>query len=267
VFDACNRMTSTGDSAVVHEYWDVGILHAWNSEDSTFGNGSIQKLYAALPRDVSLANPSFAKTSGNIIAFDMYNMRNSTCRVVTRNIETGDEATIGIASVGMDDHWGYPSFSLDDRTLIHTYWSSSDTTPYLATLPLDSTAMATVGDIAIKKSNAVAPTWFGTGGVRDIGVTDGLDARASKPATLHCLRRGTATELRFTLPGGGRYGLRIYAMDGRLVYEHTGRAEAGVNRLVWNNVSSGGRPVARGFYVADLRGREFRRTKRFLIAR
>lgn len=266
IFDAFNEVQTTGSTAATYEYWDVGILHAWDNEGATFGSGDIQKLYASLPPGVSLGNPSFAKKSGNVIAFDMYDMRDTSCLVVTRNVETGDEGIIGLASMGMDDNWGYPSFSLDDRTLIFTYWSSSDTTPNLMAVPLDSTAMATAGDVSVKKVNAVAPTWFGLG-ARDIGVVHGPGANSLRGPALDYRRLARATEFQFVLPAAGRYLLRVYGVDGALVFKRSGSAVAGANRLVWDNTSTAGRPVASGHYVAEIRGPNVRSTRRFVLSR
>lgn len=111
IYDALNRIDN-GDGNDI-DYWDVGALKVWNNQSNTFGDGSIQKLFANLPEGVSIGNPSFAKTSGNVLAFDVLDENNGTYEVIAANIETGD-----VKTVYQNNKLGFPNYSKTDDKLI-----------------------------------------------------------------------------------------------------------------------------------------------------
>lgn len=60
--------------------------------------------------------------------------------------------------------------------------------------------------------------------------------------------------LRFTLERGASTQLRVYDVAGRLVRTlHEGWLERGAHHLTWDGADAGGRPVASGFYLLQLR--------------
>ena len=67
MYDALNEL----DDGV--EYWDINFLRAWNDDADDFGDGAITKLYDQLEAGTSIGNPTFAKNSPYIIAFDRQN--------------------------------------------------------------------------------------------------------------------------------------------------------------------------------------------------
>ena len=111
IYDALNRIDNGNGNDI--DYWDVGALKVWNNQSNSFGDGSIQKLFANLPEGVSIGNPSFSKTSGNILAFDVFNSGNDTYEVIAANIETGD-----VRTVYQNNKLGFPNYSKTDEKLI-----------------------------------------------------------------------------------------------------------------------------------------------------
>ncbi len=111
IYDALNRIDNGNGNDI--DYWDVGALKVWDNQSSSFGDGSIQKLFTNLPEGVSIGNPSFSKTSGNVLAFDVFDENNDTYEVIAVNIETGD-----IRTVYQNNKLGFPNYSKTDDKLI-----------------------------------------------------------------------------------------------------------------------------------------------------
>jgi|GEM_PF-311431 len=111
IYDALNRIDN-GDGNDI-DYWDVGALKVWDNQSNSFGDGSIQKLFTNLPEGVSIGNPSFSKTSGNILAFDVFDSNNDTYEVIAANIETGT-----VKTVYQNNKLGFPNYSKSDDKLI-----------------------------------------------------------------------------------------------------------------------------------------------------
>lgn len=119
IYDALNRIDNGNGTDI--DYWDVGALRVWDNQSNTFGDGNIQKLFANLPEGVSIGNPSFAKTSGNILAFDVFDENNDTYEVIAANIETGD-----VKTVYQNNKLGFPNYSKTDDKLIFDSFNNGD---------------------------------------------------------------------------------------------------------------------------------------------
>jgi len=111
IYDALNRIENGEGNDI--DYWDVGALKVWDNQSNDFGDGSIQKLFANLPEGVSIGNPSFSKTSGNVLAFDVFDSNNNSYEVIAANIETGT-----VKTVYQNNKLGFPNYSKTDDKLI-----------------------------------------------------------------------------------------------------------------------------------------------------
>lgn len=119
IYDALNRLDNANGDDI--EYWDVGALRVWDNQSNTFGDGDIQKIFTNLPEGVSIGNPSFSKTSGNILAFDYFNSLEGEYQVITANIETGD-----VKVVYNNNKLGFPNYSKNDDKIIFDTNNGSD---------------------------------------------------------------------------------------------------------------------------------------------
>ncbi|MFS4493169.1 M4 family metallopeptidase [Maribacter sp. 2308TA10-17] len=119
IYDALNRIDNATGADI--DYWDVGALRVWDNQGNTFGDGSIQKLFSNLPEGVSVGNPSFSKTSGNVLAFDVFDENTDTYEVIAVNIETGD-----IRTVYQNNKLGFPNYSKTDEQLIFDSFNNGD---------------------------------------------------------------------------------------------------------------------------------------------
>ncbi|MDP5140214.1 MAG: neutral protease, partial [Spirosomaceae bacterium] len=109
IYDAFNRVKSLFGNV---EFWDVGILQAWNPATNTFGTGNIEKVFTNLERGDNIGNPALAKTSPNVIAFDYYNAEDDAYFVVATDFDTGE-----LKGVVENNDIGYPDYSKSDDKL------------------------------------------------------------------------------------------------------------------------------------------------------
>ena len=109
MYDAANEIQS--QTAGTYEYWDIGVLEVWNSNANTWALGNIEKIFPALPEGTSIGNPTFAKNSPYIIAFDLID--EDGLQLLGANLERGDVGLIYENTV-----LAYPSFSRDDNQII-----------------------------------------------------------------------------------------------------------------------------------------------------
>ncbi len=111
MYDALNGLTN--DEGDDFEYWDVGLIKVWDNQTNTYGNGSIQKLFGNLPEGISIGNPTFAKTSANVVAFDLMNTNDNSYEIKTANLETGE-----VKTVWNNTKLGFPNYSKSDDKIV-----------------------------------------------------------------------------------------------------------------------------------------------------
>jgi Zn-dependent metalloprotease len=118
MYDAENELKSNTSGSIT--YWDISFIKVWNNASNSFSLGTVEKLYASLPNEVSIGNPTFSKNSPYIIAFD-YIDENGDVSVLGGNIETGD-----VGLIFENNALGYPNFSSkDDRIVFDNEGSTS----------------------------------------------------------------------------------------------------------------------------------------------
>ncbi len=113
VYDAFNRIQNASGNDI--EYWDVNFMYVWDFENKDFADGTVMKLFSTLPEGVSIGNPTFAKLSPNVLAFDMVDEINDEYYIVGANIETGETDIIYA-----NETLGFPSFNKTDTRVAFT---------------------------------------------------------------------------------------------------------------------------------------------------
>jgi bacillolysin len=121
LYDAFNEIQQTGFSATeaanAIQYWDVGLFKGWDNATNTFGDGSITKVFTNLAKDESIGNPSFAKKSTSVVAFDrLFNNKNSILLV---DFESKGADGSYKRSEFANNTIGFPEFSAKDDKLIY----------------------------------------------------------------------------------------------------------------------------------------------------
>jgi bacillolysin len=178
-----DAFTSTPSQGANLEYYDIGFMNVWSNATKTFGTGNIDKLFSGIPENTDIGNPTFAKNSPYIIAFD-YLTKNTAGNydgyyVVGANIQTGD---ISAADVGVFENntFGYPSYTRKDDKLMFTNLSTTNALQ-LKTINLSSTKIdATPSSVQLPNNgvvvigNAQKGNWF-SNGLRSVAVKETLD--------------------------------------------------------------------------------------------
>lgn len=116
-YDAFNSTKSVSGTI---EFWDVGIMKAWNLAKNTVGSGTIQKLFTDLSAGESIGNPAFSKNTQNVIAFDYYSEDEPDAYYqIGVNTEISGEDCCN--TIYKNNDIGYPGYSrLDDKVLFNT---------------------------------------------------------------------------------------------------------------------------------------------------
>ena len=119
MYDAYNELSTTSGDPI--SYWDIGFVKVWDNETNEFGNGSIEKLYGSLPKDVSIGNPVFSKNSPDIIAFDYWDSDIDEYAILGANLLTGE-----LEVITTNTRLGYPSYSKQDDKVAYTAYNTDD---------------------------------------------------------------------------------------------------------------------------------------------
>ena len=155
VFDAYNQLkTATGQSL---DYWDVGFMHVWDTVQNTFADGTIQKLFNDLETGESVGNPSFAKNSTAILAFDYLYDPDNTFSILGVDLEKGD-----VEVITNNTDIGYPDYSrLDDRAVYVT--KGTGTNKNVNVIGLNTNKITGKGNPTSLLLNATWPLWVSQG--------------------------------------------------------------------------------------------------------
>ncbi|MBA4058193.1 MAG: metalloprotease, partial [Marivirga sp.] len=169
VYDCFNRIDNATGADI--EYWDVNFIHVWDGEAKEFADGSIEKLFSSLPDGVSIGNPSFAKNSPNIIAFDYVDEGTDEYAVLGCNIETNE-----VNVIAENNTLGWPSFNKNDSRVAFTALDT-DSEYAINYILLNSDKISSSGGVVNLLELKKWPVYFATG-EREIGeevITDVLD--------------------------------------------------------------------------------------------
>ena len=109
IYDALNTVKGNGAFSVTS--WDIGVLNAFDGQGG-FTQGEVVKLFGTLEEGTSIGNPTLAKNSEQVMAFDLVDKDGKYFTLAT-NLITGASKTIW---AGAD--LGWPSYAADDKAII-----------------------------------------------------------------------------------------------------------------------------------------------------
>ncbi len=219
VYDCFNRIDNATGADI--EYWDVNFIHVWDGEAKEFSDGAIEKLFSSLPDGVSIGNPSFAKNSPNIIAFDYVDEGTEEYAVLGCNIETNE-----VNVIAENNSLGWPSFNKNDSRVAFTAFDINDEYK-IDYILLNADKISPSGSSLNLFTGAKWPVYFATG-ERDIGeevITDVPDENGEKMA-MSCYPNPFASEISILLKEPLSAGSRIEINNsvGQKVFEYTSGA-------------------------------------------
>lgn len=153
IYDAFNRVESLFGNL---EYWDVGIMQAWNPSTNSFGSGTIEKVFTNLERGDNIGNPALAKTSPNVIAFDYYNANEDSYFVVATDFNTGD-----LKGIVENNDIGYPDYAKADDKLVFN--SLENSTSVVRGINIAQDKISPAGSPSTLFTDAKWAVWYAQG--------------------------------------------------------------------------------------------------------
>lgn len=243
MYDAENKIESQNGSSI--QYWDIGFLHVYDQKTKNWGSGRIEKLFNSLPENTTVGNPTFAKNSPYIIAFDLIdeNTNPPGYYLLGANLETLDVDTIIENNMPSE-----PTYSrTDDRIIVNTEVTElvvfTRTDLYL--IPLAKNKITIGGNPALFRQKSFSAYWFGTGS-RDLATSMKNSFIQDYHLKAFPNPAGQESTLEFINPDYGSWILRVYRPDGALVSTKQGQSQ-GYHR---ETISLSGLPS--GLYVVNL---------------
>ncbi len=235
IYDVFNSLAGQGFTGL--QFWDIGFLRAWDTDQDTFGDGSISKLFNNLGDGLSVGNPTYSKNSPNIIAYELVDNLTRTVTVMIMNME--NRKTVTVASTAYP---GYPSFSRLDNKIAFSTISGRDTVVSVVKLKDDKQTPDGQPSIAISKMKW--PIYFATG-VRNFDPTRTpreIAKRSVKPNLKVFPCNGG---LKATIIGAAQSQVRISVIraDGKIIHQKKIKISGESVPYVWNRKSGGGRGI------------------------
>ena len=160
LYDAFNSIPSQTADPV--EFWNVAFINVWTNTSRTFATGQVENLFSSLPDNTSVGNPTFAKNSPYIVAFDFIDDRSTTTtyKVLAANIQTGKSSA---AAIFNNNTLGYPSYSRTDNRLLISNNNAAQVGKLL-TIPMATSKIEASSTTATDiRSDAFAGVWFANG--------------------------------------------------------------------------------------------------------
>ena len=211
LYDAFNQIPSSFGEDI--EYWDIGILKVWDNNTDSFADNDdpqINKIFNNLGEQVSVGNPTFAKNSPYVIAFDFVEstLSGTNYSVYGVNIQTGSQGVIF-----ENNKPGYPSYSIDDNFVMFSITNQGS--EILAFTEVNSDKTTGIGDGFILIENATWGAWYAIG-ERDLVDTDNLLTFSNEFSVLPNPSSGRLN-LRYTGTKQSETNVKIYDALGQLV--------------------------------------------------
>ncbi len=155
MYDAYNLLRDFSGQSL--DYYDIGVVKVWDNASNRFDDGRVSKLFPSLPEGISIGNPTYSKNSNNIVCFDVYDSFEDQFGILAANVETGEVGTI----IEVNNMFGYPSFSPDDRQMAYTSVYQGDTV--VAVVGLGSDRISPSGNPEILFTEGKWPVWYTRG--------------------------------------------------------------------------------------------------------
>ena len=154
IYDAFNEVSGFGQG---YAFWDIGILNVWDPVFESFADGNISKLFTQLPQGITVGNPSVAKNSPNIIAFDYLDENLNDLAILGYDLLRNEVGVIFENNV-----ISYPSYSTDDRFMVfNAQAQTGNAVVGILELAEDKISAFSQGSVFVE--GAQWPVWFATG--------------------------------------------------------------------------------------------------------
>ncbi len=241
IYDAFNTIpTTSGDSL---SFWDVNLLDP--------DEALIVPLLPPQPEGLQLGNPSFARTTGRQVVFDLYDSRLDSNEIWVFDLVTGDAGFI----VSTGSAIGFPNFAVDDSELAYEREDESGQR-IVARIPLDDSRLAAASSADDFLIGARAANWLA---IAEPEVPTSVEKQEDEPTAFELIGNypnpfNSSTAIRFQLTATGPVELAVFDVRGaRVVGLVADERDAGEHAVVWDGIDDRERPVASGVYLYRLR--------------
>ncbi|MFM9839826.1 MAG: M4 family metallopeptidase [Cyclobacteriaceae bacterium] len=228
VYDAFNQIDNNGGNDL--KYWDVGFIQVWSNSSNKFGTGTIAKLFASLPKDVNIGNPSFSKLSSSIVAFDYFDIVTPEYAVLAYNIERNK-----LNTVANNNTLGYPSFNKDDTRLAFATGNGAASVINYVSLNPDKITSTGVSQTILNGGRW--PVYFSLG-KRNI-VTGTEEAKSLEGLSFSCYPNPMTNELNISFGEGEFVNGKVELVNAGGMLVHQSTMDAGEAKINTKELSSG----------------------------
>lgn len=163
LYDAYNSIS--GQSGDKIEYWDVGSIDVWSNQTNNWAaTARIEKLFTDLPENTSIGDPTYAKNSPYIVAFDFLDDTDPNKRafyILAANTQKGTVTQAG-TGIYQNNTVAYPSYSRTDNRILFTNEDASGASR-LGIINLASDKLEPSGTPTVFKADASFGNWFANG--------------------------------------------------------------------------------------------------------
>jgi len=221
MYDAFNNLQDQSGQSI--EYWDISFLQF--RENGSFASGTnafISKLFSGIPENTSIGNPTFAKNSPYIIAFDYIDEYNEQNDVYGANVETGDYNVL----VSNNGDLGWPTYNRLDNAILFQGPTTLTTNLYLQGIKPNK--IEPQGNETKLINDHVWGVWYGNGSRSLLVNTDEKEAAALQ---LTASPNPTTDALRvtFTTPNALPVQLSVVNLLGQTLQTRSVESASGVN--------------------------------------
>ena len=163
LYDAYNSISGQNGDKI--EYWDVGSIDIWSNQTNNWAaTPRIEKLFTDLPENTSIGDPTYAKNSPYIVAFDFLDDTDPNKRefyILAANTQTGAVTQAG-TGIYQNNTVGYPSYSRTDNRILFTNEDTNGASR-LGIVNLASDKLEPSGTPTVFKTDALFGNWFANG--------------------------------------------------------------------------------------------------------
>ncbi len=156
MYDALNSVEGNFGAVT---YWDIGFVNVIDNTTDNYAAGEVQKLYSLVPENVSVGNPTFAKLSPYVIAFDYYDEADDVHDLLTANLETGD---VSDPPIFRTNDWTVPNFKPDDTKMSFDAATNAGT-KVIALRDISADKLSPAGDPAVFLEGGRIGVWYANG--------------------------------------------------------------------------------------------------------
>ncbi|MEO7958486.1 MAG: M4 family metallopeptidase, partial [Fibrobacteria bacterium] len=230
LYDVMHRMK--GDNGASLEFWDVGMLQAWDKNLNVFGDGQILQPFGDLPDGSSAGNPVFAKNSPDIVLYEYFD-ESGAGSIMARDIDSRRSGIIiGTTMVG------FPTFDKRDAGVAFTTRSGTDTVISWISIAADKISPA--GPAKVVATGFKWPVLFAKGS-RNIVATSVRASPIVYAGEFKAFSQPSSRTLtlEFVLPAASSVRISLFGSDGRLQGSLTQRRSAGAHRTEWTPPGTG----------------------------